>query len=175
MANRHLARIIVMQSMYEWDFNGKQGDLNAIVERNLTEFAPDFAEREFVESLLASVLRDIEKVDALITKFAPEWPLEKITNTDRNVLRIGAWELKFSDEIPSKVAINEAIELAKTFGGESSGRFVNGVLGAIYKDMVATGEMKEVDKIEKPKRGEAKPEGEAETPVVEAVASETEK
>jgi N utilization substance protein B len=152
MANRHLARTIAMQSLYEWDFRGKEGETDGIIENNLREFAPDFEEREFVFSLVRNVVRDAAKVDEVITKFAPDWPIEQITNVDRNILRIGAWELKFAEDIPSKVAINEAIELAKTFGGESSGRFVNGVLGAVFKDMVAKGEMKEVDKIEKPRR-----------------------
>ena len=86
------------------------------------------------------------EIDGIITHYAPEWPIEQITVVDRNILRIGVYELKWVANIPSKVAINEAIELAKTFGGESSGRFVNGVLGAIFKDMVAAGELKEIDK-----------------------------
>ena len=158
MSNRHLARTVAMQSLYEWDFRGQQGDLDAIVDSNMKEFAPDFDDKGFVTGLVKSIIDNRTKVDAIITKFAPEWPLEQITNVDRNILRIGAYELKFTDEIPSKVAINEAIELAKTFGGESSGRFVNGVLGAVYKDMVVKGEIKEVDKVDKPKRV---PEGEA--------------
>ena len=92
-----------------------------------------------------------EEIDKLITKFAPEWPLDQITIVDRNVLRLGTYELRFEESIPAKVAINEAIELAKTFGGESSGKFVNGVLGAIYKDM---GE-KEVDKKNKEKKDDS--------------------
>lgn len=157
MSNRHLARTVVMQSLYEWDFRGKQGDLDAIVESNLQEFAPDFEDKGFVTGLVKNVIANLPKVDAVITKFAPEWPLEQITNVDRNILRLGAYELKFTEDIPSKVAINEAIELAKTFGGESSGRFVNGVLGAVFKDMVVKGEIKEVDKVDKPKRVEEKP------------------
>jgi N utilization substance protein B len=156
MANRHLARTIAMQSLYEWDFRGKPGSVEDIIDNNLKEFAPDFEEKGFVSDLVNRVIKDSEKIDAIIIQFAPDWPIEQITNVDRNILRIGAWELKMSEDIPSKVAINEAIELAKTFGGESSGRFVNGVLGAIYKDMVAKGEIKEVDKVEKPKRTEKK-------------------
>jgi N utilization substance protein B len=160
MSNRHLARTVVMQSLYEWDFRGKQGDLDAIVESNLQEFAPDFEDKGFVTGLVKNIIENLPKVDAIITKFAPEWPLEQITNVDRNILRLGAYELRFTDDIPSKVAINEAIELAKTFGGESSGRFVNGVLGAVFKDMVVKGEIKEVDKVDKPKRSEAAPAAE---------------
>jgi len=154
MANRHLARTIAMQSLYEWDFRGKPKKIDDVIDNNLKEFAPDFEDKGFVSDLVEKVIKDADKVDEIIAKFAPDWPIDQITNVDRNILRIGAWELKFSEDIPSKVAINEAIELAKTFGGESSGRFVNGVLGAIYKDMVAKGEMKEVDKIEKPKRAD---------------------
>jgi N utilization substance protein B len=166
MANRHLARTVAMQSLYEWDFRGQQGDIEEIVENNLHEFAPDFDDKGFVIGLVKQVVENLTKIDAVITKFAPEWPIDQITNVDRNILRVGTWELKFTDDIPSKVAINEAIELAKTFGGEASGRFVNGVLGAVYKDMVVKGEVKEVDKVEKPprqgKEAEAAPAQEAE-------------
>ena len=92
------------------------------------------------------MIKNQADIDATITKFAPDWPLVKITTVDRNVLRIGTYELLFNFDIPSKVAINEAIELAKTFGGESSGKFVNGVLGAIYRDQVAQGVNKDSDK-----------------------------
>ncbi len=161
MSNRHLARTIAMQSLYQWDFNGKEAkSLDDVIEANLKEFAPDFDDKGFVEELVKSVIENVKKIDTIITKYAPDWPIEQITNVDRNILRIGVQELKFSETIPSKVAINEAIELAKTFGGESSGRFVNGVLGAIYKDMVVKGEIKEVDKIEKKKK-EAKEGSEA--------------
>lgn len=160
MSNRHLARTIAMQSLYQWDFLGKQaGRVPEIIAFNLTEFAPDFDDKGFVSELVEGVAAHIAEIDGIITKFAPDWPIEQITNVDRNILRLGVYELKYSETIPSKVAINEAIELAKTFGGESSGRFVNGVLGAIFKDMVVKGEMKEVDKIDKPKK-EPKPEAE---------------
>ncbi|MEY4723092.1 MAG: hypothetical protein RLZZ324_605 [Candidatus Parcubacteria bacterium] len=153
MANRHLARTIAMQSLYQWDFLGKPMEkVPEIISANLHEFAPDFDDKGFATELVENVASHVKKIDEVIVKFAPDWPIDQITNVDRNILRIGVYELKHSDAIPSKVAINEAIELAKTFGGESSGRFVNGVLGAIYKDMVAKGEMKEVDKIEKPKK-----------------------
>ncbi len=120
----------------------------------------DILVQGFVEELVKNVVENSKKIDVVITKYAPDWPIEQITNVDRNILRIGVQELKFSETIPSKVAINEAIELAKTFGGESSGRFVNGVLGAIYKDMVVKGDVKEVDKIDKKKK-EAKEGSEA--------------
>ncbi len=153
MSNRHLARTIAMQSLYQWDFTGKNDEkLDDVIMANLTEFAPDFDDKGFVTDLVHKVVDRSKDIDAVITQFAPDWPIDQITNVDRNILRIGVQELKYEDAIPSKVAINEAIELAKTFGGESSGRFVNGVLGAIYKDMVVKGEMKEADKVEKPKK-----------------------
>lgn len=163
MSNRHLARTIAMQSLYQWDFLGKsKSKLGEIVNFNLKEFAPDFDDKGFVTELVDNVVMHADKIDKIITRYAPDWPIDQITNVDRNILRIGTYELKFSDVIPSKVAINEAIELAKTFGGESSGRFVNGVLGAIYKDMVVKGEIKEVDKVEKPRKEEKEKEKEKE-------------
>lgn len=140
-----------MQSLYQWDFCGKDSSsVPETIAANLREFAPDFDDRGFVADLVNGVISRSEDIDRLIVAFAPQWPLDQITNVDRNVLRLGIFELKFSENIPSKVAINEAIELAKGFGGESSGRFVNGVLGAVYKDMVAKGEVKEVDRVESP-------------------------
>lgn len=138
MASRHLARSIVMQSLYEWDFNGKDsGILDEIVSKNLEEFGPGLDEVDFVKRLLQGVVEKISQLDEIIKKSAPEWPLEQIAVVDRNVLRIGLYELLFGnrDEVPPKVAINEAIELAKNFGGESSGRFVNGVLGTVYREI----------------------------------------
>jgi len=151
MSNRHLARTIAMQSLYQWDFQGKPAATEAIINFNLKEFAPDFDDKGFVSELVGNVIGRAEDIDKIITAYAPDWPIDQITNVDRNILRVGVFELKFSENVPSKVAINEAIELAKTFGGESSGRFVNGVLGAIYKDMVAKNEIKEIDKVEKKK------------------------
>lgn len=138
MANRHLLRSIALQSLYEWDFRG--GDkkaLKKIVERNIKEIAPGVEDSKFVYELTEGVIEHLEEINAIIEKGAPEWPLEQINIVDRNVLRIGIYELMFGDRIsvPPKVAINEAIELAKTFGGESSGKFINGVLGTIYRQM----------------------------------------
>lgn len=146
MSNRHLARTIAMQSLYEWDFNGRTVNVISILEHNLREFAPDFDDKGFSESIVKGVVDNQTEIDQLITKYAPEWPLDQITVVDRNVMRIGIFELKYSPEIPPKVAINEAIELAKTFGGESSGKFVNGVLGTIYKKMEEAGEGKVLPK-----------------------------
>jgi N utilization substance protein B len=152
MSNRHLARALVLQSLYEWDFHQGSDQAPEILERNIEEFAPELDEKEFARKLAKGIVEQREVIDATITQFAPDWPLPKITTVDRNVLRIGTFELKFDDEIPSKVAINEAIELAKTFGGESSGKFVNGVLGAVYRDQLAQGREKEVDKEKKEKK-----------------------
>jgi len=130
-----------MQTMYEWDFAGKpQNKLGEMIQRNLSDFAPDFDDAGFSTTIVDGVEKNIVEIDAMITKYAPEWPIEQITIVDRNILRIGIFELKFAPDIPPKVAINEAIELAKSFGGESSGKFVNGVLGAIFKDIEATSE-----------------------------------
>lgn len=135
-----------MQSLFEWDFRGQKIEtLPESLAHNVKEFAPDFDDGGFARELLKQILRNLPEVDALIARYAPEWPIEQITPVDRNVLRIGIYELRFSQDIPSKVAINEAIELAKTFGGESSGRFVNGVLGAIYRDMARSHQMKKID------------------------------
>lgn len=143
MSNRHLARTIAMQSLYEWDFNKmKNEELSALINNNLKEFAPDFDDNSFTSHLVKGVINHLDEINDLITKYAPEWPLEQITVVDRNILRIGIYELRFSGgEIPPKVAINEAIELAKTFGGESSGKFVNGVLGTIFKEMADKSEV----------------------------------
>lgn len=135
MANRHLARTIALQTLYEWDFNKQQPKLDTILKRNMREFAPSFDDQQFSERLVAGVIEQLLKLNEYIGEYAPEWPLDQITVIDRNVLRIGIYELKFDSDIPPKVAINEAIELAKTFGGPSSGKFVNGVLGTIYKRM----------------------------------------
>lgn len=141
MANRHLARSIVLQSLYEWDFNrAKSLELEKLLERNISEFCSGLDEIDFMKNLANGVKERQIKIDEIIKKSAPEWPIEQITIVDRNVLRIGIYELLFGDknEVPPKVAINEAIELAKSYGGESSGRFVNGVLGTIYREMKKT-------------------------------------
>lgn len=136
MPNRHLARSIAMQSLFEWDFRGKpSAALPAIINKNLTEFAPGLEESEFTKNLIDGVMDHLEEIDTLVAKYAPSWPINQITIVDRNILRLGIYELKFSKEVPPKVAINEAIELAKTFGGPSSGKFVNGVLGSMYADL----------------------------------------
>jgi len=140
MATRHLARTIVLQSFYEWDFYKQKTDLIGIVERNLAEFGPGIDEPDFVWRIVKGIVEHLEELNGIITKFAPEWPLEQIAIIDRNILRVGLYELLHADknEIPPKVAINESIELAKNYGGQNSSRFINGVLGAVFKQMVNT-------------------------------------
>ncbi len=138
MANRHLSRSIVMQSMFEMDFRALPASEAALVlQRNADEFAPGMGDFSFMKSLIDHILEKKKDIDLIIEKAAPDWPIDKISIVDRNILRIGLYELLFSDrgEVPAKVAINESIELAKTFGGETSGKFVNGVLGAVYKEL----------------------------------------
>lgn len=138
MANRHLARSIVLQTLFEWDTTrAKDADALAILARNIAEFGGEAVDRPFMDNLLAGVLAKRADIDLVIEKAAPDWPLARIAPIDRNILRLGLYELLFADrtQVPAKVAINEAIELAKTFGGDSSGRFVNGVLGAVYKEL----------------------------------------
>jgi N utilization substance protein B len=138
MANRHLARSVVLQTLFEWDTtHASREDASAILARNVAEFGGDDIDKSFMDQLLSGVLAKQADIDLVIGKAAPEWPLERIAPVDRNILRLGLYELLFADraQVPAKVAINEAIELAKTFGGDSSGRFVNGVLGAVYKEL----------------------------------------
>ncbi|MEK7193762.1 MAG: transcription antitermination factor NusB [Patescibacteria group bacterium] len=137
MATRHLCRSIVLQSLYEWDFYNRKEGLTKVVERNLNEFGPGIDEPEFVWRIIKGLVEHINGIDRIIEKAAPEWPLNQIAIIDRNVLRIGLYELLYADknEVPEKVAINEAIELAKNYGGPNSGKFINGVLGTVFKQM----------------------------------------
>ncbi|KND51686.1 MAG: transcription antitermination factor NusB [Parcubacteria bacterium C7867-001] len=138
VANRHLARSVVLQTLFEWDTSHvPDAEVAAVLGRNCEEFGGADTDKPFMEQLLQGVIAKRTDLDLVIAKAAPDWPIEKIAPVDRNILRIGLFELLFADraQVPAKVAINEAIELAKVFGGESSGRFVNGVLGAVYKEM----------------------------------------
>ncbi|KKS28360.1 MAG: N utilization substance protein B-like protein [Parcubacteria group bacterium GW2011_GWC2_42_11] len=142
MSNRHLSRSIVLQTLFEWDTNHEDGNGDSdapdvILTRNIEEFATDTKDKPFMKRLLDGVITKQSDLDAVISKAAPEWPIDKIARVDRNILRLGLYELLFSDrkEVPAKVAINEAIELAKNFGGDSSGGFINGVIGGVYKEL----------------------------------------
>ncbi|OGZ56707.1 MAG: transcription antitermination factor NusB [Candidatus Ryanbacteria bacterium RIFCSPLOWO2_12_FULL_47_9c] len=138
MASRHLARSMAMQALYEWDFNNVDDTkIDEIITRVIDEFGPGFDDKNFVYDIVHKVLEKRKEIDAIIKHAAPEWPLTQIATIDRNVLRIGLSELLFGNykDVPPKVAINEAIELAKTFGGENSGKFINGVLGTVYREL----------------------------------------
>lgn len=137
MAVRQLGRGIALQSLYEWDFYGGKGDLEEAVKRNIEEFAPGFSEPDFVLNLVKGVVSKSAELDKIIGASAPEWPVTQLSVVDRNVLRIGLYELLFGNrkEVPPRVAINEAIELAKTYGGQNSGKFINGVLGTVYRQI----------------------------------------
>ena len=135
MASRHLSRSIAMQSLYEWDFTDQKSDLKEITDRNIKDFGPGLKEnKEFVWSLVLGVIKNLKEIDKIIEKSAPQWPIDQISIVDKNVLRLGIYELLYGDKeaVPPKVAINEAIELAKSFGGENSGNFINGVLGTVF-------------------------------------------
>jgi N utilization substance protein B len=154
MNPRHLARSIAMQSLYEWDFNEKKKDLKLIVEENINNLAAGLEEEDFLFEIILGVKKNIEEIDEIIKKFTPHWSLDRISGVDRNILRIGVYELFFGDKekVSHKIAINEAVELAKRFGGESSSRFVNGVLGTAFRKLI-----EEKDKpAKKEKKEEAK-------------------
>jgi len=137
MANRHLSRSIVLQTLFEWDFDAEKMTPKEMLDRNIEEFGPGLDDSLFMNDLLVGVVKKKSIIDEVIEKAAPDWPIDKISVVDRNILRIGLYELLFGDrkEVPPKVAINEAIELAKSFGGENSSKFINGVLGGVYKEI----------------------------------------
>lgn len=159
MSNRHLCRSIAMQSLYEWDFESslieqigekskfQKERLDQIVQVNILEYGSETEENDFTSELIDGIFKNLKKINSVIMRLAPEWPLEQVTIIDRNILRIGIFELLYNkrEDVPPKVAINESIELAKTFGGKSSGKFVNGVLGSLYKEI----EEKAVDLVKK--------------------------
>ena len=139
-SNRHLGRVIVLQSLYEYELrtlaNDPEVDLNVIVAKNIEPYEKALGDTEFVYSLARNVVENFETLDKALHPLAPEWPIESIAAIDRNVLRMGLYELsECRDSIPPKVAINEAVELAKAFGAENSSKFVNGVLGTAYKKL----------------------------------------
>ncbi len=161
MASRHLARSIAMQSLFEWDFRGKKSELlDEIIKHNIEEFGPGLKETDFVYELSHHIADNLTELDEIIAKTAPLWPVDQISVVDRNVLRIGLYELVMGDRkaVPPKVAINEAIELGKMFGEESSGRFINGVLGTVYKQLEEVAKAKG-ETLEPPEEDEAGEEG----------------
>lgn len=132
MANRHLLRTALMQALYECEFHPDR-KLPDVLDRRLADLQPAEADRTYIEQAAAGLAKHTKDIDRLIVKHAPEWPLEQIAAIDRAVLRLGIYEVLWSDEVPPKVAINEAVEIAKQYGGENSGSFVNGVLGTVYR------------------------------------------
>ena len=140
-SNRHLGRIVALQTLYEYEFRVQSKDVAAdvdeILTRNLGRYEAAIDDKKFVEKLVKGVLKSQTDLDTKIQPIAPEWPIDQIARIDRNVLRIGLYELLFQAKvIPPKVAINEAVELAKAFGSDNSSKFINGVLGTAYRTLV---------------------------------------
>lgn len=163
MSHRYLSRTIAVQTLFELDFRQYGRDkLSGVLRYNFEEFAPEFHDDGFAEELVRGVLAHKDEIDPYITKYATEWPLENITIVDRNILRLGIYEILFNENVPARVAINEAIELAKAYGGPASSKFVNGVLGSLYKDILPQIKEKEgrllLVQEEKKKAREAEPE-----------------
>lgn len=139
-SNRHLGRVIVLQSLYEYELRtlaeDPDVDLNMIVAKNIEPYEKTLGDTEFVYALTRDVRDHFKELDAALTPMAPEWPISSISAIDRNILRMGLYELsECRDKVPPKVAINEAVELAKAFGSDSSSRFINGVLGTAYREL----------------------------------------
>ena len=137
-SNRHLGRIVVLQTLYEYEFRSQSQDQNVslaeIVGRNMSRYEDTIGDKQFVQDLLNGIIEKQVELDSKLQPMAPEWPISQIARIDRNVLRIGLFELLYMREtVPPKVAINEAVELAKAFGSDNSSKFINGVLGTAYK------------------------------------------
>lgn len=140
-SNRHLGRIVALQSLYEYEFRVSSEDksvsIDEILSRNLERYQDEIEDKDFVSSLVGGVLDNLSALDDKIRPLAPEWPLEQIARIDRNILRLGLYELLYrAEQVPPKVAINEAVELAKAFGSDNSSKFINGVLGTAYRTLV---------------------------------------
>lgn len=129
--NRHLSRIIAMQTLYEYNFRS-DADLEEIISRNINEYL-DKVDADFIKSLVYGVSKNQEEIEKKISMSAPEWPLEQISLIDKTILGISIYELKYGKDVPPKVSINEAVELGKQFGSENSSKFINGVLGNVYE------------------------------------------
>lgn len=155
-SNRHLGRIVVLQTLYEFDFRVESKDPNVsiddILERNINRYSETIEDKDFIRALVTGVNKDGDKLDAIIQPIAPEWPIEQIARVDRNILRMSIWELNNSKDVPPKVVINEAVELAKSFGSDNSSKFVNGVLGTAYRNIDENAEKAPAKKEAKPKK-----------------------
>jgi N utilization substance protein B len=136
-SNRHLGRIVALQTLYEQDFrsklNDKAFDLGEVLTRNVDRYQETIDDKDFIVRLVEGVSKHQDKIDDVIRPVAPEWPIEQIARMDRVVLRIGVYELLYDKNVPPKVVINEAVELAKAFGGDNSSKFINGVLGTVLR------------------------------------------
>ena len=140
-SNRHLGRIVALQSLYEYEFRVGAGDADASIEeimgRNLARYESMIDDKKFIEDIVQGVIAKQDELDGKIQPIAPDWPIDQIARIDRSILRIGLYELLYMQSVvPSKVAINEAVELAKAFGSDNSSKFVNGVLGTAYRTLV---------------------------------------
>jgi transcription antitermination protein NusB len=135
--NRHLGRIVALQTLYEFDFRVECQDaavtIQNILDRNVTRYQETVEDTKFIQDIVLGVIATTVELDAVLQPIAPEWPLSQIAKIDRCILRIAAYELTATKDTPPRVIINEAVELAKAFGGDSSSKFVNGVLGTLYK------------------------------------------
>ncbi len=140
-SNRHLGRIIALQTLYEQELRSeaddKTFDVNEILDRNIVRYRDMLDDVAFIKQLVAGVIKQTPKLDKQLQPVAPEWPIEQIARMDRLILRIGLYELDNEDDVPPKVVINEAVELAKAFGGDNSSKFVNGVLGTLLREREA--------------------------------------
>ena len=133
MPNRHLSRTIAMQSLYEWDFHKKK-DVGEIIARNFEVFEKEDVDKPYIKALCQGVIKNYQDIDQKIQRAATQWPLDQIPILDKTLLRLSTYELIYQDDIPPKVAINEAVEIGKTFGSENTSKFINGVLGTLYKN-----------------------------------------
>lgn len=152
-SNRHLGRIIALQSLYEQDFrlecNDSEFDMTEVLSRNIRRYREMVDDRDFIEDIVNGVNEKQSELDGILQPIAPEWPIANIARMDRIILRMGAYELIYRQDVPPKVVINEAVELAKAFGGENSSKFINGVLGTV---------LRQKDEAEKPKGSASKKE-----------------
>ncbi len=137
-SNRHLGRIVALQTLYEYDFridcNDTTPSIDEILDRNLERYSETIDDKEFISAIVSGVMRNQDNLDEILQPLAPEWPLSQIARIDRAILRIGLYELEFENDVPPKVVINEAVELAKSFGSDNSSKFINGVLGTALRN-----------------------------------------
>lgn len=158
-SNRHLGRIVALQTLYEQDFRKECNDhamvLDEVLERNIGRYSETIDDKTFIEKLVHGVTARQAEIDDIIRPVAPEWPIEQIARVDRVILRMGVYELMFDNQVPPKVVINEAVELAKAFGGENSSKFINGVLGTVLRNQEASNEPKSKSKTKNTKKAKS--------------------